>query len=360
MRVDATAASFTSFNSEEGFGSPAPRRNRDRPTVFDMDDNDLKGQDTVIVVVMEFCDLGSLQRAVNKKAFKPHGKWTYHTTYVRLPILSHRVKRNAQAARARALLRTAQEIAKGMDYIHSFGIIHGDLKLGNVLLKTHRVDRRGYVAKVADFGLSRPLQESEQDVPAGNHVGTVMYTAPEIFRDSRLTKPGDVYAFGIMMWEMFYCEAAHEGLMEAQICLGVCDGSLRPHFNETCPLAYQKLATQCWAQDPDQRPTFQQLVEMLTEIEVEFRRECHRQRPAMAAAAANTTPSPVGRRRSVGLGGVPLPLGAHKPPSRFGSGIDPNAGSFSTTTAMPMLYPASSAQSDASMRTAAGPLSKPS
>lgn len=47
-------------------------------------------------------------------------------------------------------------------------------------------------------GLSRPLQESEQDVPAGNHVGTVMYTAPEIFRDSRLTKPGDVYAFGIM------------------------------------------------------------------------------------------------------------------------------------------------------------------
>lgn len=54
----------------------------------------------------------------------------------------------------RALLRTAQEIAKGMDYIHSFGIIHGDLKLGNVLLKTHRVDRRGYVAKVSDFGMS--------------------------------------------------------------------------------------------------------------------------------------------------------------------------------------------------------------
>ena len=52
----------------------------------------------------------------------------------------------------RALLRTAQEVAKGMDYIHSFGIIHGDLKLGNVLLKTHRVDRRGYVAKVSDFG----------------------------------------------------------------------------------------------------------------------------------------------------------------------------------------------------------------
>ena len=45
---------------------------------------DLQGHDTVIVVVMEFCDLGSLLRAVTKKAFKPHGKWSYHTTYVRL------------------------------------------------------------------------------------------------------------------------------------------------------------------------------------------------------------------------------------------------------------------------------------
>jgi serine/threonine protein kinase len=44
-----------------------------------------------------------------------------------------------------------------MDYIHSFGIIHGDLKLGNVLLKTHRVDRRGYVAKVSDFGMCKSL-----------------------------------------------------------------------------------------------------------------------------------------------------------------------------------------------------------
>ena len=76
----------------------------------------------------------------------------------------------------RALLRTAQEIAKGMDYIHSFGIIHGDLKLGNVLLKTHRVDRRGYVAKVADFGkcslllachsCRRPLLCSTSPLPA--------------------------------------------------------------------------------------------------------------------------------------------------------------------------------------------------
>ena len=52
---------------------------------------------------------------------------------------------------------------------------------------------------------------------------------------------------------MFYCDAAYDGLMEAQICVGVCDGSLRPKFNNTCPLAFQKLATQCWAQNPEER-----------------------------------------------------------------------------------------------------------
>ena len=58
------------------------------------------------------------------------------------------------------------------------------------------------------------------------------------------------------VWEMFYCMAAYEGLMDAQICVGVCDGSLRPHFNESCPLPYQKLAMQCWAQNPEDRHAY--------------------------------------------------------------------------------------------------------
>lgn len=107
------------------------------------------------------------------------------------------------------------------------------------------------------------------------------------------------------------------------------------------------------------RPTFQQLVEILTEIEVEFRRECHRQRPAMAVGVASNNPSP-GRRRSVGFGGVPLPHGAKKPPTRFGSGIDPDAVSFSMTSATPMLRAASSVQSEAFTKAAAVPSSRQS
>ncbi len=104
------------------------------------------------------------------------------------------------------------------------------------------------------------------------------------------------------------------------------------------------------------RPSFQQLVAILTEIEVEFRRECHRQRPAMAVGAAPTSPAPAGGRRkgSVGPGGIPLAHGVHKPPSRFGSVIDANAGSFSTATANPMLYAGATAQFDVSARANVG------
>lgn len=80
------------------------------------------------------------------------------------------------------------------------------------------------------------------------------------------------------------------------------------------------------------RPTFLQLVETLTQIEIEFRRECRRQRPATGAPAAGGP----ARRKSTGLGGGSIPH-AHKPPSRFGSNIEKsNAESFSVA-ASPLM-----------------------
>lgn len=83
----------------------------------------------------------------------------------------------SNASMQRALLRTAQEVAKGMDYIHSFGIVHGDLKPGNVLLKTHRIDRRGYIAKVSDFGQRLPSQPIQFTRTTGDQLQQLFWGA---------------------------------------------------------------------------------------------------------------------------------------------------------------------------------------
>ena len=223
------------------------------------------------MVVMEHCDVGSLQRALQRKAFLPSAKWPHHVTF-------------------RALLRTAAEIAKGMEYIHAqHGIIHGDLKPANVLLKTHKADRRGYIAKVADFGMSRHVEEvssaashpptssglqCEKDSIVG---GTLNYLAPEAFEAPTMRgRPSDVYAYGILMYEMYHCRAPYEGMLDAQICVGVVEGWLRPEFAQECPIALRTLAERCWAQDPEERPTFAEIGKELVQIEVQFRSQRHR------------------------------------------------------------------------------------
>ena len=55
------------------------------------------------------------------------------------------------------------------------------------------------------------------------------------------------------VWEMFHCEHAFEGMMEGQICLGVCDEALRPTFSPHCPLPYLLLTKACWHADASHR-----------------------------------------------------------------------------------------------------------
>ena len=55
------------------------------------------------------------------------------------------------------MLKALLDTASGLDYLHAMGVVHGDLKTANVLLKGSAEDARGFVCKLADFGLSRVL-----------------------------------------------------------------------------------------------------------------------------------------------------------------------------------------------------------
>ena len=102
-----------------------------------------------------------------------------------------------------ALLRQwLSDISKGLKYLYDNRVEHRDLKPGNVLLD-HR-ER----AKVTDFGLSKSADLATHTggaTSAGGAAGTTTFMAPELLLDNEFSEKGDVYSFGIVMWEVLIC-----------------------------------------------------------------------------------------------------------------------------------------------------------
>lgn len=94
-------------------------------------------------------------------------------------------------------LRILRQIAAGLEAAHASGVIHRDMKPENVLM-----DADG-TARVTDFGLALPLHEASTRLTlSGTAVGTVDYMAPEQFRGAEADARLDVFAVGVMAYEL--------------------------------------------------------------------------------------------------------------------------------------------------------------
>ncbi|CAB4416048.1 unnamed protein product [Rhizophagus irregularis] len=142
------------------------------------------------------------------------------------------------------------DIARGLNTIHSEGLMHGDIHSGNLLIDVN-------YATIGDLGLCRPANSS---VSKKDVCGVMPYMAPELLRDKPYTQASDIYSFGIIMWELSsghrpFPNIPHDLDLVFQICYGS-----RPEIVEGTPECYKELMQQCWHKNPNERPSITNIV----------------------------------------------------------------------------------------------------
>lgn len=151
----------------------------------------------------------------------------------------------------------ALDIARGLEYIHSQGIVHRDIKPENILFD------EDFCVKIADFGIA--CEETLCDVLVEDE-GTYRWMAPEMIKQKAYKRKVDVYSFGLLMWEMVSGRIPYENLTPFQVAYAVANRNLRPTISPECPSALRPLIEQCCALQPDKRPDFWQIVKVLEQF----------------------------------------------------------------------------------------------
>jgi len=154
--------------------------------VYDQGDDTSEGTDTVFLV-MEYVPGHTLRDVIRKEAPMP-------------------------PARALALL---EPVVSALAAAHRAGLIHRDVKPENVLIAG---EQHGGQVKVADFGLAKAVSADTQHTATGGVlIGTVSYLAPELVVDGRADARADVYAVGVVLYELLTGSKPHEGESPIQV-----------------------------------------------------------------------------------------------------------------------------------------------
>ena len=154
------------------------------------------------------------------------------------------------------------DIARGMQFLHSRQIVHRDLKSLNVLLDAN--DK----AKICDFGFSRHASDATF---MQQSIGTPHWMAPEVLqRNAHYTSKIDVYAFGILTWEVATGHVPYAGMDSQSIVQQVLSNDIRPPLPTDLNPQMRDLITMCWERDPALRPTFDTIVRILSTGDILF------------------------------------------------------------------------------------------
>ncbi|XP_076921752.1 putative serine/threonine-protein kinase SIS8 [Bidens hawaiensis] len=153
-----------------------------------------------------------------------------------------------------------------MNYLHNCQppIVHRNLKSSNLLAD------KNWALKVGDFGLSRIKHETYLATNTGT--GTPHWMAPEILRDEQVDEKSDVYSYGVILWEIATEKIPWENLNPMQVVRAVGFENERLEIPSDVDPQWASLIQSCWSSEPRSRPTFQEILVKLKDLQKKFSR----------------------------------------------------------------------------------------
>ncbi len=212
-------------------------------------------------------------------------------------------------------------VADGLACAHEAGILHRDIKPDNIL-----VAKNGY-AKLADFGLAKMLESDSAGENGDQHsqithpgmvIGTVAYLSPEQAAGKPVDARGDIFCFGLVLYEMVCGRRAFRGVSNLEILQKIMYSRPEP-APDTLPAELRMILGKALEKQPADR--YQTTRDLVVDL-----RRLLRQQDQTAAAASTSAPSPPAQRplwqyiaaavaiATVSMGGLALFLNTRRPP----------------------------------------------
>mmetsp|Transcript_26033 Transcript_26033/g.38479 ORF Transcript_26033/g.38479 Transcript_26033/m.38479 type:complete len:407 (-) Transcript_26033:116-1336(-) len=164
-----------------------------------------------------------------------------------------------------------QQVALGLEYLHSKNIVFRDVKPENV-----GFDKDGIV-KIFDFGLARELPNKKFSMSDAYHmtgkVGTLRYMAPECARSKQYNQKVDSYSLALLFWNCLTLNRPYDGMSRSDHKQKVCFRAARPQLDDSWPESIRKLLKKSWAPSLRTRLTMSKICTELEQIQTELRQD---------------------------------------------------------------------------------------